>query len=91
VATDVILELGHDAAYLEHAHTLENFRGEYYYPRVTNREPRGVWESAGGRTIVEEARARVDELRALPTRTIVSDAQRRELSAIEKTWTAELT
>jgi len=91
LAVDVIQSLGQKPDYLNHAHTLAHFQQEYYYPRVTNRLPRGRWESRGSRTILEEAQARIAELRALPTRSIVSPAQRKELERIEKSWRERLT
>ncbi len=91
LASDVIQELGQRADYLVHPHTLAHFKQEYYYPHVFNRRPRGKWASLGSPTIVDEARARVEKLRALPTRSVVSAAQRRELLAIEKKWTDALT
>jgi trimethylamine--corrinoid protein Co-methyltransferase len=90
LATDVILELGRKASYLDHPHTLKHFKGEYYFPHVTMRHPRGVWESAGSPTIFDAARARVRELRGMPTRRALSNAQQKELLAIEKKWTEEL-
>jgi len=91
LAVDLIQELGHKADYLEHPHTLAHFKNEYYFPRVTNRRPRGTWEAMGSPTIVDEAQSRIEALRSLPTRTVVSAAQRKELLAIEKRWTEELT
>ncbi len=90
LATEVIQELGQRADYLVHAHTLAHFKQEYYYPHVFNRRPRGKWVLLGSPTIVDEARARVDKLRALPTRSVVSAAQRKELLVIEKNWTDAL-
>ena len=86
----MILELGRKASYLDHPHTLEHFKNEYYFPHVVIRQPRGVWESAGSPTIVDAARARVEKLRALPRRSVLTNAQQKELLAIEKRWTKEL-
>lgn len=86
LAVELIQELGQRSAYLEHPHTLAHFREEYYYPHVFNRRPRGKWESLGGRTACQEARARVDQLRKLPVRSVVTPAQRAELVAIENRW-----
>ncbi len=91
LATDVIQELGQKADYLTHPHTLTHFKNEYYFPSVTNRRPRAGWQAHGSLTIIDEARARIEKLRALPTRSIVSAAQRRELLAIERRWTEKLT
>ena len=90
LATGLIQDMAQRAEYLEHDHTLDHFRDEYYFPRVTNRRPRSVWETTGSPTIIDEARARIEELRAQPVRSIVTPAQREELLAIEKKWTEEL-
>jgi trimethylamine--corrinoid protein Co-methyltransferase len=90
LAADVIRELGQAAKYLDHPHTLAHFKTEYYFPRVTNRQPRGTWESAGSPTILDEAQARIAKLRALPTRSVLSAAQQKQLLAIEKEWTEKL-
>ncbi len=90
LATGVIQEMARDPEYLGHEHTLSHFKQEYYYPRVTNRRPRSVWDVAGQPSIVDEAQARVEELRALPTRSVVTDAQRQELLRIERKWAEEL-
>jgi len=91
LAVDLIQELGRKPDYLNHPHTLAHFKREYYYPRVTNRRPRGTWEALGSPTILDEARDRIAKLRALPTRSIVSAAQRKELEMIEKKWRERLT
>ena len=90
LATSVIQQMAQDPDYLGHEHTLAHFKQEYYYPHVTNRRPRSVWAGAGSPTIVDEARGRIEELRSRPTRSVVTDAQRRELIEIEKRWTEEL-
>ena len=90
LASDLIQELGQTPEYLSHPHTLEHFRQEYYYPHVTNRSPRSVWEVAGSHTITERANARIEELRDLPKRSVVTPAQRKELMAIEEKWTREV-
>jgi trimethylamine--corrinoid protein Co-methyltransferase len=91
LATDVIQEMGRRAEYLSHPHTLEHFKQEYYFPHVTNRRSRSAWEAAGRPTILAEARRRIEDLKALPQRSIVTPAQRNEMLKIEKHWTEELT
>jgi trimethylamine--corrinoid protein Co-methyltransferase len=91
LATHVIQELGQKAEYLTHSHTLAHFKNEYYFPHVTNRRARGAWQTRGSPTIIDQARAQIEKLRALPTRSVVSAAQRRELLAVEKRWTEKLT
>jgi trimethylamine--corrinoid protein Co-methyltransferase len=91
LATGVIQQLAQQARYLDHPHTLAHFKQEYYFPRVFNRRPRGVWATRGSPTLVNEARARIEKLRSLPVRSVVSSAQRKEMLAIEKSWTEVLT
>lgn len=91
LATGVIRELKHQARYLDHPHTLAHFKEEYYFPRIINRRARGKWLTQGSPTTLDEARARVEKLRTLPIRSVVSSRQRKELLAIEKNWTEALT
>ncbi|MCG2660648.1 MAG: trimethylamine methyltransferase family protein [Kiritimatiellae bacterium] len=91
MATEVIQELGCRAQYLDHPHTLAHFRQEYYFPHVTNRRARSVWQAAGSPSIVDTARSRIAELKAMPVRSIVTPAQRNEMLKIEKIWQKELT
>jgi trimethylamine--corrinoid protein Co-methyltransferase len=86
LALGLIQELGQRSAYLDHPHTLAHFREEYYYPHVFNRRPRGKWESLGARSAFEEARCRVEVLRKLPVRSVVTPEQSQELAAIENRW-----
>ena len=90
LATEVVKELARGASALEHPHTLEHFKSEYYFPHVTNRRSRSGWEAEGSPSIAEAARRRVAELRGRPRRSIVTPAQRAEIIAIEKSWTKEL-
>ena len=91
LATSVIQELGQRANYLEHPHTAAHFKQEYYFPHVFNRRQRGKWESLGSPTIIDEAQTRIEKLRAMPNRSLVSATQRQELLAIEKKWAEVLT
>ena len=91
LAGDLIREMGQKAGYLDHGHTLAHFKDQYYFPRVTNRHPRGKWEALGSPSIIDRAQGRIEELRSLPTRSVLSTAQRNELLVIEKKWREELT
>jgi len=90
MSADLIQALGREAAYLAHPHTMEHFKEEYYFPQITNRQRRSVWEAAGSLDIAQAAGAAVAELRAKPIRTVVTPAQQRELLKIEKAWTEQL-
>ena len=91
LAGELIREMGQKAGYLDHGHTLAHFKDQYYFPRVTNRHPRGKWESLGSPSIIDRAQERIKELRSLPTCSVLSTAQRAELLLIEKKWREELT
>jgi trimethylamine--corrinoid protein Co-methyltransferase len=91
LAGHIIRDLGRRAEYLEHPHTLEHFKQEYYFPRVTNRRARSAWEASGRPSILMNARERIKDLKNLPLRSIVTPAQQREMLKIEKKWTQELT
>jgi trimethylamine--corrinoid protein Co-methyltransferase len=90
LAVATIKELGQRAGYLEHPHTLAHFKQEYHFPRVFSRRPRGKWASLGSPTIVDDARRRVETLRQLPLRSVLTEPQRRELQAIQRRWTERL-
>ncbi len=87
----MIQELGQKADYLDHPHTVAHFRRSTTIPAFSTRQTRGKWVSLGSPTILDQARAQIDKLRRMPTRSILSAAQRRELLAIEKKWTQALT
>jgi len=90
LAAGLIAEMGRRPEYLTDPHTLEHFRGEYYFPQVTNRRARSAWEAAGSPDIAAAAAARVKELAARPVRSIVTPAMRDKLRDIEKNWRAAL-
>lgn len=90
LATGMIQKLGRRADYLVHPHILAHFKEEYYFPRVTNRRARSVWETAGCPSIADAARSRIAELKALPVRSIASGAQCHDMLKIEQRWRQQL-
>jgi len=56
LAVEAIGEMKHSASYLEHGHTLANFRREQYDSKLRDRSTRASWEAAGGKDVVERAR-----------------------------------
>jgi trimethylamine--corrinoid protein Co-methyltransferase len=85
LAFDVIrdvVEGGQD--FLGHDHTMQHFREELSESRLLARTRRETWQSQGSTSLAERAAQRVKEILAAPPREILSDAQRRELLAIER-------
>lgn len=70
IAADVILEAGPGGNYLTAEHTVRHMRGEFYFPTLSDRERREVWQAAGAPTTQQRANARareiLDEHRPLP-------------------------
>ena len=55
---DVLAQVGPGGNFLTDKHTLKYFRGEYFRPRVFNRDVRDVWKSKGEKDLNESARQR---------------------------------
>src|SRR5690606_3151113 len=47
IAADVIAEVGPGGHFLAHRHTAKNVRKEFFIPKLSDRQPRKVWEEAG--------------------------------------------
>jgi len=62
LALDVIAEVGTQGHFLEHDHTLRNFRSTQWQPKLICRKARHVWEKEGSTTLLERATARLDEI-----------------------------
>ena len=63
LATDLIIEKGPGADYLAEQHTVSHMRGEFFMPRLSNREKRESWSTddsacARARNFVHEVRDR---------------------------------
>ncbi len=56
IAFDLMKEVGAGGSFLDHPHTAENFRKEYWQPRIFNRLTYQAWESAGGKSDLDIAR-----------------------------------
>ncbi|MCL2162960.1 MAG: trimethylamine methyltransferase family protein [Oscillospiraceae bacterium] len=48
LAFDVINEVGPSGNFLAHDHTVEHVRSEFFFPKVSDRRNRAVWEEDGG-------------------------------------------
>lgn len=62
LALDLIRQINHTGNYLAETHTAAHFRKEHYQPRLVVREPWDTWEKGGGRTAIDNARARAVDI-----------------------------
>jgi len=62
LAIDVIRELGYGGSYLQHDHTLHNFRRELYFPKLFKRQTIDEWVAHGSKAAHEVAHGRVQEI-----------------------------
>ncbi len=49
LATDIIKEVGPGGHFLDHPHTVEHVRKEFYFPKLSDRQQRVVWEEEGSK------------------------------------------
>ncbi len=84
LAFDVIrdvVEGGQD--FLSHDHTMAHFR-ELSESNLLARTRRETWQAQGSTSLADRAAQKVTEILAAPPSSTLSDAQRRELQAIER-------
>jgi trimethylamine--corrinoid protein Co-methyltransferase len=81
LALDLIDALGPDGSFLETDHTVRHFR-DRWYPGLFDRATHSAWEKRGGRTLLERASARVDEILAAHKPTPLPDAVSSEIDEI---------
>ncbi len=62
MALDVIAEVGYDGNFLEHDHTLMNFRKTQWQPDLICRKARHTWEEEGSKTLRERATAKLNHI-----------------------------
>ena len=62
LALDVIAEVGHTGNFLEHDHTLTNFRSTQWQPELICRKAQHTWESEGSTTLLERATAKLNHI-----------------------------
>jgi len=86
VALELMRELGHNAEYLAHPHTLQWFRQELYIPsKVVDRGSLDAWKQRGAKSALERARDQVTRLLATYTGPVLSAGQGAELRRITTT------
>jgi trimethylamine--corrinoid protein Co-methyltransferase len=62
LAFDVIKELGPQGAFIDHDHTFEHFRTEFYQPVLSDRNNPTAWKEQGSLTAEQRANARWKKL-----------------------------
>ena len=90
LALDVIREVGISGSFLDHEHTLMNFRTELFAPKILFREPRERWNASGSKTLTQRAEEKATELIANDVDTGMTEDQSRELDAIASRFLAEV-
>jgi trimethylamine--corrinoid protein Co-methyltransferase len=62
LAVDVIGQAVSTGDFLTLDHTAKHFRGQFWFPRLMDRQRHGEWEAAGSLTLGDRVRARVSEI-----------------------------
>lgn len=77
LATDLIVEKGPGANYLAEEHTVSHMRGEFFMPRLANREKRERWSQDDG--ALSRARKFVHEIRDSAPESRIPDETRKQV------------
>jgi trimethylamine---corrinoid protein Co-methyltransferase len=64
IGLDAIKEVGPGGHFLTHPHTIEHMRGEFFFPQLSDRESRIVWEEHKGLDTRARANAKAREIMA---------------------------
>ena len=62
LVVDLVRKVGHGGQFLKEAHTLREFKNQYWIPDISSRAAFGRWTHRGGRDIVKSARERARKL-----------------------------
>ena len=88
LALDVVRETAHGGNYLSHEHTLHHFREEQYFPRLSDRSTRSIWDRNGNKDIreraIEKAREILKEHHPTPLSKETQRDLEKEVAAIYK-------
>ena len=90
LALDVIREVGISGSFLEHPHTFENFRTEFFMPSLLCRIKRDPWKASGGRRLDEGAEESASSLINKPVDNNLTAEQVSELRKITENFMARL-
>jgi len=90
LALGVARDVGIGGSYLDHVHTLQRFRSEFYSPRILCREKRERWEESGARDLAARADDVARDLIAREVETGMSEDQTRALKQIASRFLARI-
>jgi len=62
LVVDLVRKVGHGGQFLKEAHTLKEFKSEYWIPDISSRAAFGRWTHRGGQDIVRSAREKARKL-----------------------------
>ncbi len=62
LVVDLVRKVGHGEQFLKEAHTLKEFKNEYWIPNISSRAAFGRWTHRGGQGIVKSAREKARKL-----------------------------
>ena len=82
LATDVIEDVSHEGHHLSHPHTVAHFREEHWLPTMWERRDWDAWLPDGGKTMVERAADRVQEILDTHQLEPIDEALAREVDNI---------
>jgi len=83
IATELIGEVGPSpGSYLGKKHTRENWKKEYYVPKVFDRLSYQDWERSGKASVIDKAKQRVDVILAAHKPKPLSDDEERQIKRI---------
>lgn len=62
LAEEVLRRVGPGGNFLSEDHTVDNYRKEFFFPKIANRQSRKIWENEGALDAAERARQKAREL-----------------------------
>jgi trimethylamine--corrinoid protein Co-methyltransferase len=66
LAIDTIMEVGPGGQFLDHQHTFDNYRGDFFFPKLSNRGTYADWAKKGGKDIRDRAYEKARDMLAKP-------------------------
>ena len=82
MAVDVIEEVGHHGNHLVQPHTAQHFRTELWMPTIFERSPWDSWMDQEGKSLVERAAHKVQEILDVHQPESMDEAMEREIDGI---------
>ena len=90
LALDVTRSVGIAGSFLDHDHTLEHFREEFYQPDLLWRRRRPDWQAGGRKRLDERAEEVATELMARPADNAMSQEQAKTLMEMTEEFTQRM-